>query len=100
MKYEIIKNGVDNYTLKFQNKEIKLHSSVGLAEKMQGAIKTARMKMIKDLVKEGTTIDELTKKTTKDGKTYYDNSNKDEFIMLNVVQDDITCKIVQLLSPK
>lgn len=88
MKYEIIKNGVDNYTLKYQDKEIKLHSSVGLAEKMQSAIKSARMKMIKDLVKEGTTIDELTKKTTKDGKTYYDNSNKEELEQIYIADEN------------
>lgn len=88
MKYEIIKNGVDDYTLKYKDNEIKLRSSVGLAEKMQGAIKTARMKMIKDLVKEGTTIDELTKKTSKDGKTYYDNSNKDELEKIYIADEN------------
>lgn len=88
MKYEIIKNGVDDYTLKFADKEIKLHSSVGLAERMQGAIKTARMKLIKDLVKEGTTIDELTKKTSKDGKTYYDNSNKEELEKIYIADEN------------
>lgn len=88
MKYEIIRNGVDDYTLKYKDKEIKLKSSVGLAEKMQGAIKTARMKMIKDLIKEGTTIDELTKKTNKDGKTYYDNSNKEELEKIYIADEN------------
>jgi len=87
-KYTIKKLGIDDYVLKYREKEIKLRSSVGLAEKMQNAIKVARMKMIKDLVKEGTTIDELTKKVSKDGKTYYDNSNKDELERIYIADEN------------
>lgn len=87
-KYTIVQNGIDNYTLKYKEKEIELKSSVGLAEKMQNAIKTARLRMIKDLVKEGTTIDELTKRTAKDGKTYYDNSNKDELEKIYIADEN------------
>ena len=36
--------------------------------------------MIIDLAKQGITINDLIKEVKKDGKTYYDNSNRDEMI--------------------
>ena len=86
-KYTIIKNGMDDYTLKYKDKEIKLRSCVHIAERLQDAIKVARIKLIKDLTKEGITVNELTKKTSVDGKTYYDNSNKDELEKIYIAEE-------------
>ena len=86
-KYTIIKNGMDDYTLKYKDKELKLRSCVGIAERLQNAIKVARIKMIKDLTKEGITVNELTKKTSVEGKTYYDNSNKDELEKIYIAEE-------------
>ena len=77
-KYEIIKNGLDDYTLKYKDKEIKMHSSVGITTEMQKANKNARVKLIMDLTSKGISVKELTKEIKKDGKTYSDNSNKAE----------------------
>lgn len=78
MKYQFIKNGEDDYTLKYKDKEINFNSNVDIAVRMQDVNKIARIKMIQDLGKAGVTIKELTKEIKKDGKTYYDNSNKEE----------------------
>ena len=86
-KYTIIKNGMDDYTLKYKDNEVKLRSCVGIAERLQNSIKVARVKLIKDLTKEGITVNELTKKTTQDGKTYYDNSNKDELEKIYIAEE-------------
>lgn len=77
-KYEIVKNGIDNYSLKYKDKELKMHSSVGITTEMQKANKNARVKLIMDLASQGKSIKELTKEIKKDGKTYSDNSNKAE----------------------
>ena len=77
-KYQIIKNGIDDYTLKYKDQEINFNSNVDIGIRMQGIYMTARIKMIQDLGQAGMTIKELTKEIKKDGKTYYDNSNKDE----------------------
>jgi hypothetical protein len=78
MKYQFIKNGEDDYLLKYKDKEIHFNSNVDIAVRMQEVNKIARIKMIQDLGKAGVTIKELTKEIKKDGKTYYDNSNKEE----------------------
>ena len=77
-KYEFIKNGVDDYTLKYKNKEINFKSNVDIVNRLQDTVASGRMKMIKDLAKEGISIKDLTIETKKDGKTYYDNTNKVE----------------------
>lgn len=77
-KYEIVKNGIDNYSLKYKDKELKMHSSVGITTEMQKANKNARVKLIMDLSSQGKSIKDLTKEIKKDGKTYSDNSNKAE----------------------
>ena len=75
-KYKIIKNGKDDYTLTYQDKEIKFHSTVGIVNRMQDAIKQARMKMVIDLSKQGMSLKDLEKVEKKDGKTYVDESNR------------------------
>lgn len=77
-KYEIIKNGVDDYILKYKEKEIKFKSSVQLVNDMQEGNKRERIKMLMDLSKEGMSLKDFVKEEKKDGKTYYDNTNKAE----------------------
>ena len=77
-KYEIIKNGADDYTLKYKDKEINFSSNVEIQNDLQGITERARKKMILELAQNGVSIKDLTKEIKKDGKTYYDNSNKDE----------------------
>ncbi len=78
MKYEIIKNGIDDYTLKYKDKEYNYHTDIELMRKIQEAPKVARIEMLKDLAKEGISLKEFTIEQKKDGKTYYDNTNKNE----------------------
>lgn len=75
-KWEIKKNGIDDYVLNYKDKSLPFHSNVGIVEKLQNTLKIARLNMIKELAEQGMTINDLTKVTTKDGKTFYDNSNK------------------------
>lgn len=86
-KYEIIKNGMDDYSLKYKDKEIKFHTNVGIVKKVQEVQKSARVKLIMDLAKEGISIKELVKEQKKDGKTYYDNSNKEELEKIYIQQE-------------
>ena len=78
MKYEIIKNGIDDYTLKYKDKEIKFNSNVDLVTEMQEVNEKARENLIFDLASRNMTVNDLVKKQIIDGKTYYDNSNKEE----------------------
>lgn len=77
MKYKIIKDGLDNYVLKYKDKEINFKSSVDIVSKLQETTKKARMRMVMDLAKEGKTIKDLIIETEKDGKIIQDHSNKD-----------------------
>lgn len=77
-KYEIIKNGTDDYTLKYKDKEFNFKTELKLMAKMQSANKNARTKMIMDLSKQGISIKDLTIEKKENGKTYLDNSNKSE----------------------
>lgn len=77
-KYEIVKNGLDNYTLKYKDKSFNFNTDISLKVKMQGVYKTARLKMLKDLSSEGISLKSFTMEEKKDGKTYYDNTNKKE----------------------
>ena len=80
MKYEIIKNGQDDYTLKYKDKEIKFHSSVEIVSRLQEVNEIAKQQMILELTKAGLTPNDLVKKKVVDGKTYYDNSAKEEYL--------------------
>lgn len=77
-KYEFIKNSVDDYTLKYKDKEIIFKSNVDVVTRLQDTVASAKTKMIMDLAKQGISIKDLTIETKKDGKTYYDNTNKIE----------------------
>ena len=78
MKYEFIKVGEDTTKLKYKDKEFEFKTNVKLVSEIQGILKKSRIKIIQDLAKDGISIKSLTIETKKDGKTYYDNSNKTE----------------------
>ena len=63
MKYEIIKNGQDDYTLKYKDKEIKFHSDVELVTKLQSVNEYAKEEMVLSLAERNKTINDLIKKT-------------------------------------
>ena len=97
MKYEIIKNGIDDYTLKYKDKEFNYKADIELISKLQEAPKNARIKMLKELAKEGISLKDFTIEQKKNGKTYYDNTNKQELEntyiqneMLEIINN--TCK--------
>jgi len=90
-KYEIIKNGIDDYSLKYKDKEIRFKSNVGIVNDMQEANKNARINMIMDLTRKGMSLKQFVKEEKKDGKTYYDNTNKRE--LENIYIDQETGKV-------
>ena len=97
MKYQIIKNDLDDYTLSYKDKVFNYKSDVELFSKLQNSPKKARIKMLTDLANEGISLKKFTIEEKKDGKTYYDNTNKNELertyigeAMLEVI--DETCK--------
>ena len=87
MKYEFIKVGEDTIKLKYKDKEFEYKRDVEIVSQMQGLVKKARIKMLQELSKEGQSIKSLTIETKKDGKTYYDNSNKTE--MEQIYQEEV-----------
>lgn len=108
MKYEIIKNGVDDYTLKYKDKVFNYKSNIELISKLQEAPKMARIEMLKDLAKEGISLKDFTIEAKKDGKTYFDNTNKNELentyiqnkmleIIDNVCKENFGLGITQLI---
>lgn len=80
MKYKITKNGIDDYTLEYKDKKINFKSDVEIMTELQAVNEIAKQRMIIDLAKQGITLNELVKEVKKDGKTYFDNSNKDEMV--------------------
>lgn len=88
MKYQIIKNATDDYTLKYKDKEFNYKSDIELMSKLQEAPKNARIKMLKDLAKEGISLKDFTIESKKDGKTYFDNTNKNE-LENTYIQDEM-----------
>lgn len=86
-KYTITKNGVDDYSLKYGDTEIKLHSFVGLATKIQNVLNNARQQMIMDLSAQGRTLNSLIVETKEDGKTKVDTSNADALESLYIERE-------------
>lgn len=78
MKYEIIKNGTDDYTLKYKDKEFNFKTELKIMAKMQSANKVARTKMVMDLSKQGLSLKDLVIEKKENGKKYLDNTNKAE----------------------
>ena len=74
MKYEFIKVNEDTYKLKYKDKEFEIIRDVDIITKFQNVPNLARRRMLMDLAENGKGIDDLTiVRTTKDGKTIYDN---------------------------
>lgn len=98
-KYEFIKNGIDDYTLKYKDKEINFNSNVNIVNNLQDSMAKARMNMIKDLAKEGMTIKDLVIERKENGKTYYDNTNKEELekAYLEKEQSKVFIEIIEKL---
>lgn len=99
MKYQLVKNGTDDYVLKYRDKIFTYKADIELMSKLQAAPKTARIKMLKDLAKEGMSLKEFTIEQKKEGKTYLDNTNKNELEnayiqdeMLSIIDDE--CKSI------
>lgn len=86
-KYEFIKNGTDDYTLKYKDKEIKFCSKVEMVKDLQEVTKNARLAMVMDLSSKGMSIQDLIKETKEGSKITYDHSNKD-FIEQGYVQQE------------
>lgn len=78
----------DDVTLKYKDKEFTFKRDVKLISELQGLVMEARQKMIEDYAEKGKSIKSLTIETKKDGKTYYDNSNKNE--LEKIYQEKIT----------
>lgn len=85
MNYEFIKNGLDDYTLKYTDKdnkpvEIPFKRTIEMATKVQAITSNARIKMFKELTKQGMTKDDLIIRRD-DGKGHitYDETNYIEF---------------------
>lgn len=88
MKYQFIKVDEDTTKLKYKDKEFEIKRDVKLVSEIQALVMKARVKMIQDFAKQGISVKDLTIETKKDGKTYYDNSNKAE--LEKIYQEQIT----------
>lgn len=99
MKYEFIKNGIDDYSLKYKDKEIRFNSKVDIAKRMQESIEKGKTNLIFDLAKNGMTVKELCKEVKKDGKTYIDNSNYEtlEKTYINNAQAGVFIEVLEEL---
>lgn len=78
----------DIVSLKYKDKEFTFKTNVKLVSEMQSLVMKARIEMIQDINKSGQTIKDFTKEIKKDGKTYYDNTNKVE--LEKIYQEKIT----------
>ena len=78
----------DNVTLKYKDKSFTFKRDVKLISELQGLVMEARQRMIEDYAEKGKSIKSLIIETKKDGKTYYDNSNKNE--LEKIYQEKVT----------
>lgn len=88
MKYEFIKKDEDLVVLKYKDKELEFKTNVKTISEIQSLTAEARIRMIEDYASKGKSIKELVIETKKDGKTYFDNSNKLE--LEKVYQEKVT----------
>lgn len=86
-KFEFIKNGIDDYTLKYKNKEIRFNSKVEFIKDLQEVQKNARNRMVADLIKQGMSVQDLIIKRVEGAKTIEDHSNKD-YIEQGYIQEE------------
>lgn len=78
----------DIVTLEYKDKKFTFKTNVKLMSEMQGLVMESRKKMIQELAKNGQSIKDLTIEYKKDGKTYYDNANKNA--LEKIYQEQIT----------
>ena len=78
MKYEFISTTLDEIELKYKDKSFKFKRDLNIIKEMQLITKNARVKMIKELSSQGISLKDLVIERKENGKTYYDNTNKDE----------------------
>lgn len=86
-KFEFIRNGIDDYTLKYKNKEIRFNSKVEFIKELQEVQKNARNRMVADLIKQGMSVQDLIIKKVEGAKTIEDHSNKD-YIEQGYIQEE------------
>lgn len=86
-KFEFIRNGIDDYTLKYKDKEIRFNSKVEFIKDLQEVQKNARNKMVADLIKQGMSVQDLIIKKVDGAKTIEDHSNKD-YIEQGYIQEE------------
>lgn len=86
-KYKFIKNGIDDYTLKYKDKEINFCSKVEMVKDLQEVTKNARLAMVMDLSNKGMSIQDLIKEHKEGSKIIYDHSNKD-FVEQGYIQQE------------
>lgn len=77
-KYEIIKTNLDEYKLKYKDKEITFKSDINTTKRIQSAISDAKAKVVIDLAKNGLSIKNLVIEEKIGGKIFVDNTNKNE----------------------
>lgn len=77
-KYEIIKTKLDEYKLKYKDKEITFKSDINTTKRVQSAISDAKAKVVIDLAKNGLSIKNLVIEEKIGGKIFVDNTNKNE----------------------
>lgn len=96
-KYKIVQESLDNYILKYKNKELPFKTDISLMSKIQGARKDARLKMILDLSKQGKSLKDLTIITKSNGKTYEDNTNREamENVYIEEALNDLLSEVCQ-----
>lgn len=86
-KFEFIRNGIDDYTLKYKDKEIRFNSKVEFIKELQEVQKNARNRMVADLIKQGMSVQDLIIKKAEGAKTIEDHSNKD-YIEQGYIQEE------------
>lgn len=99
MKYEFKKNGEDDYSLIYKNKIINFKSDVSVVNRLQEAEANGKINMITDLSAKGISLRSLTIEIVKDGKKYYDNTNRTQMEQAYVEKEftQVFSKIVEEL---
>lgn len=86
MKYKFELNN-DIVVLSYKDKKLECKTNVKLLSEMQKLSAKARIKMIQDYAKEGQSIKDLTIVKKENGKTFYDDSNRQE--LENIYQQEM-----------
>jgi len=97
MKWNIRKEGIDNYFLEYKDKMIPFHSNVGAVNDLQSVYKNARQKMVMELAKEGKTVKDLIVEVEKNGKIIQDHSNRD-FIEESYIKEEQAIRLAKIVK--